>query len=166
MALTALIGWIVVTVGTVGGIAAVAWLVVRIRANMESAEEPETGPSKHGLVDVEIADGTVRISPRGGWVPLSLHTHVAIPLDHVESCMTHAYAKDDAQVARLMGSNVPGCLYAGTMTGPEGSSFWVYRDGANAIVLILEQEQYAYVCIEVDDPESVVGQINAAKARA
>jgi hypothetical protein len=96
----------------------------------------------------------------------ALRSHLDIPLAHVQS------VRVDADAARgwwhglkLMGTNVPGFLAAGTFYQRDGVVFFDVHDPDNTIVLELDHENYKRLVIEVESPLEVVAMIERAIGR-
>lgn len=120
-----------------------------------------------GVVDLSVSPTGVVIVPRGVWKILSLRNRLVIPLQDISDCVRDPRAADNHPVAlRLAGTSAPGMsLRAGYMSGPDGRSWWAYRNGSHAIVLTLQNERLSYVVAEVDDPTGAVQRIMRALRR-
>lgn len=148
------VGWVFVGGGCVLIVAALTgWARRELRRRRR--ENPV------GLVDVGFAGESIVITPRGAWKVFGVRSRVTIPVTHVRGCVAEPFARDNHQLdLRLGGTGVPGLVLAGTMRGPEGLSYWAYGAGANAIVFDLREDRFAYLVVEVDDPDSTVAAVN------
>ncbi len=66
---------------------------------------------------------------------------------------------------RAPGTYVPGVIVAGTFHADGERVFWDVRDAQKAIVIQLDDEQYARLVVEVDDPRAAVELIERALVR-
>jgi hypothetical protein len=93
----------------------------------------------------------------------SMRSHLDIPLAHVTA------VRADPEAARgwwhgirLMGTQVPGLLTAGTFYEQGGIVFYDVHDPGNTIVLELSHERYERLIIEVENPAAAVKTISSA----
>jgi hypothetical protein len=115
------------------------------------------------LTEVELTRDTLIVHVRGMDRLWSLRSRLEIPLSHVLN------AEADSQVARegqkglrAPGTHVPGVITAGTFFQDGDRVFWDVRDPEKTIVIRLEDERYARLVIEVEDPPSTVAAIEGA----
>jgi hypothetical protein len=87
----------------------------------------------------------------------TLRSRLEIPLAHIKE--VHA----DPEIARgwyhgwrLLGTNIPGILTAGTFHRDGNNMFWDVHNPERTIVLELDHEFYDQLIIEVSDPASAV----------
>ena len=97
----------------------------------------------------------------------SLRSRLQLPLAHIVAVEANA-----DQVGRwwhgfkVLGTDVPGLLGAGTFYYHGELVFWDVHDPANAIILSLDHERYKKLIIEVADPAATVGRLQSAMSRA
>jgi hypothetical protein len=97
----------------------------------------------------------------------ALRSRLEFPLAHVVS----VDANSD-QVGRwwhglkVLGTDVPGLLGAGTFYYHRELVFWDVHDPANAIVLSLDHERYKKLIVEVENPAATIDRLQAAIASA
>lgn len=90
----------------------------------------------------------------------ALKSEIRIPVEHIVS----AY-QDEAQIkkfnfAKIIGTNVPYGLHAGTFYQNGGVIFMDVSDRKNAIIVDLEDEKYKQMIIEVEDPQAAIALLN------
>ncbi len=113
-------------------------------------------------IDITATELVVRLS---GWDRLwALKRKLTIPLAHVRGAAVDPEAKDRFAGIRLPGSHVPGVVTAGTFRWRKQWWFWSVRKRENVIVVDLENERYAQLVLEVEDPEATVAAIERAIA--
>jgi hypothetical protein len=96
----------------------------------------------------------------------ALRSRLQLPVSHIVSVEANI-----EQVGRwwhgfkLLGTNVPGLLGAGTFYYDGELVFWDVHDPAKAIILSLDHERYKKLIIEVADPADAVERLQSALAR-
>ncbi|GAA2009710.1 hypothetical protein [Brevibacterium samyangense] len=65
---------------------------------------------------------------------------------------------------KRLGTDVPGRYLGGTFVQDGEPVFWDVKDPEKAVVITLTDEEFVRVIVEVDDPESVVREIETALA--
>jgi hypothetical protein len=115
-----------------------------------------------------IIDGNQAILEVQGFDKLwALRSRLQLPLAHIVSVEANA-----DQVGRwwhgfkMLGTDVPGLLAAGTFYYQGELVFWDVHDPANAIVLSLDHERYKKLIIEVEDPAATIGVVQSALSQA
>lgn len=114
------------------------------------------------MIDISI-DGDKAVFEVEGFDKMwSLRSRLAIPLAHITS------VRADTTVAhgwyhgwRLLGTNMPGILTAGTFHRDGNNVFWDVHNPDNTIVLELDHEFYDQLIIEVRDPASAVALLQS-----
>jgi hypothetical protein len=66
---------------------------------------------------------------------------------------------------KMMGTDVPGLLAAGTFFYHGELVFWDVHDPANTIIVSLDDERYKKLILEVADPEATVARLRTALRR-
>ena len=90
----------------------------------------------------------------------ALRSRLEIPLTHITDARI-----DPDQVGRwwhgwkVLGTDVPGLLAAGTFYYHGELVFWDVVDPASTIIVSLDHEKYKKLIVEVADPEAVVSQL-------
>jgi hypothetical protein len=117
------------------------------------------------MVEISIHAGRVRFAVEGWDKFWALRSQLEFPLEHVVS------VRVDPEPARgwwhglkLLGSNIPGVLTAGTFYQDGGAVFFDVHDPDRTIVLELDHEFYKRLVIEVASPEASVALLNDALA--
>jgi hypothetical protein len=114
-----------------------------------------TTEGEHAVFEVEGVDKL--------W---ALRSRLRIPLAHITSVVANA-----EQVGRwwhgfkVLGTDVPGLLGAGTFYYHGEMVFWDVHNPSNAIILSLDHERYKKLIIEVDDPPATIARLNASRAQ-
>jgi hypothetical protein len=106
------------------------------------------------MVEISVNGDRVHFDVEGLDRFWSLKSHLDIPLAHILA------VKIDPEAARgwwhglrIMGSNIPGILTAGTFYQQGGIVFYDVHDPERTIVLELEHETYKRLIVEVEDPQ-------------
>lgn len=114
------------------------------------------------MVDLEVKEGNLVLHIRGADKFWALKSTLEIPLQHIAG--VHA----DAKIARgwwhgmkLIGSDIPGVLHAGTFYQHGHRTFWDVHDPENTIVIGLRHERYSELIVEVADVAAAVQMIQA-----
>jgi hypothetical protein len=98
------------------------------------------------------------------WLALKWSVYVARP--DVVSAEPGGHLAENGPVGlRSPGTNLPGFYLAGTFRKFWGTnrvtSFWIRRHPDKCIKINLQNFDYDYLMIEVDDPEAEIARINA-----
>jgi hypothetical protein len=115
---------------------------------------------------VSIEDGTLVADMRLWDKILAVHGSLRIPLSHVRAAKAGP-APPIPWFRKVVGTDVPWVIAAGTFLDNRGWAFYDYRANANCLMLDLEHEFYKVVVIEIDPPQTAVEaaeQITAALA--
>ena len=121
------------------------------------------------MVEISVDGDTAVFEVEGIDKMWSLRSRLTIPLAHITG--VHA----DPTVARgwwhglrLLGTNMPGILTAGTFHQHGNNVFWDVHEPERTIVLELNHEFYDQLIIEVADPAQAVAllQYRIGPARA
>jgi len=93
-----------------------------------------------------------------GWHKLwALKSQLVIPLEHVKGVHADPHpAMGWFQGLKLAGADIPHIFRAGLFYQEGNKVFWDVRHPAKTIVVDLEDESFAKLIIEVDDPEASV----------
>jgi hypothetical protein len=106
------------------------------------------------MVTVSIEGDRVHFDVEGLDKFWAFRSHLDIPLAHISAVQIDAEAaRGWWHGLRIMGSNVPGVLTAGTFYQHGGIVFYDVHDPERAIVLHLEHETYKRQVVEVEDPQ-------------
>jgi hypothetical protein len=114
------------------------------------------------MVDLSVAEGKLVLEVQGADKLWALRSRLEIPLQHV------AGIRADAEVARgwwhglrVLGTNMPGVMTAGTFYQHGQRVFWDVHNPENAIVINLRDETYNELIVEVADPQAAVDTVRA-----
>ena len=61
---------------------------------------------------------------------------------------------------KISGTHIPGVVSAGTFYNFEGMTFWDVHNASNSISLILRNEFYSEIIIEVENPLLIIDKLN------
>jgi hypothetical protein len=115
------------------------------------------------MVTVSIADSCLHLDVQGFDRFLSLRSHLDIPLSHIRSVrIDPEAARGWWHGLRLMGSQIPGVVTAGTFYEQGGIVFYDVHDPDGTIVLELDHERYKRLIVEVEAPEKTRALIERA----
>ena len=118
------------------------------------------------MTEVEITQVTLIVRVKGMDKLLTLKSRLEIPLSHILGAEADPQAaSENPKGLRLPASYVPGVITAGTFYRDGEWVFWDVHDPQNAIVIRLEDERYARLIIEVEDPSGTVAAIEGATGR-
>ena len=109
------------------------------------------------MVEVSVNGGKAVLVVEGLDKLWSLRSRLEIPLAHITK--VHAdpsLARGWWHGLRLLGTNMPGILTAGTFHQHGNNVFWDVHDPERTIVLELDHEFYDQLIIEVPDPAKAV----------
>jgi hypothetical protein len=117
------------------------------------------------MTRIEIADDRLNLKILG-WDKLwSFKKGFDIPLEHVAGVRRWEKAKDGgARGIRSPGTMFPGVIVAGTYHRKGEHVFYDVHRFKNAIVIELQDEWYARLIVEVEEPVSTVGLISRSLA--
>jgi hypothetical protein len=117
--------------------------------------------------EIEITRGSLIVRVQGMDRVWALTSELKIPLAHVGG------AERDEEEARRWwhgirapGTSLPGVLTAGTFYQHGERIFWDVHRPEKAVAILLHDERYARLVIEVEDPDAVIASIRAATAAA
>lgn len=106
------------------------------------------------MVNISIHGDRIHLDVEGIDQLWSLRSHLEFPLSHIRSVrIDPAAARGWWHGIRLMGSNIPGILTAGTFYQQGGIVFYDVHDPERTIVLELDHERYNRLIVEVEEPE-------------
>lgn len=115
------------------------------------------------MVDLSVADGNLILHVRGADKLWAFKGSLEVPLAHV------AGVRADPDIAhgwwhgiRLLGTNLPGVITAGTFYQDGKRIFWDVHNPDNTIVISLRDERYGELVVEVADPAAAVKLIQDA----
>jgi hypothetical protein len=118
------------------------------------------------MVDIAIDGDQAILEVRGFDKLWALRSRLQIPLAHLVSVEANP-----EQVGRwwhgfkVLGTDVPGLLGAGTFYYHGELVFWDVHDPANAIILSLDHERYKKLIVEVADPAAAIGRLRSAMSQ-
>jgi hypothetical protein len=115
------------------------------------------------MAQIEITQQSIIVHITGADRLWALKSHLEIPLAHVVSATqatdeAHAWLKG----FHMGGMYVPGVLAAGTFNYNDDRVFWDVHDADKAIAIIMKDDHYARLVVEVDDPAAAVAAITKA----
>ena len=118
------------------------------------------------MVNISIKGDRIHLDVEGIDKMWAVRSHLEFPLSHILA------VRVDTEAARgwwhgfrLMGSNIPGILTAGTFYQQGELVFYDVHDPDRTIVLDLDHERYKKLIVEVQDPEKAAAAIQRALTR-
>jgi hypothetical protein len=118
------------------------------------------------MVNISIKGDRIHLDVEGIDKMWAVRSHLEFPLSHILA------VRVDTEAARgwwhgfrLMGSNIPGILTAGTFYQQGELVFYDVHDPDRTIVLDLDHERYKKLIVEVEDPEKAAAAIRRALTR-
>jgi hypothetical protein len=95
----------------------------------------------------------------------ALKSRITVPLGHVRGATLDPGIVRDFRGIRTAGTYVPGVIVAGTFRTEGERTFWDVRDAQKAVVIELDDDAYARLVVEVDDPGATVDLVEDAMRR-
>lgn len=118
------------------------------------------------MVTISIEGDRIHLDVEGVDKMWAVRSHLEFPLSHILSVRVDTEAaRGWWHGLRLMGSNIPGVLTAGTFYQQGELVFYDVHDPDRTIVLELDHERYKKLIVEVEDPERATSAIQAALTR-
>ena len=115
------------------------------------------------MTEVEITGDPLMVHIKGMDRLFSLKSRLEIPLSHVLGAVADLQiASGHRRGLRAPGTHLPGVITAGTFYQEGERVFWDVHDPEKAIVIRLEDERYAQLVIEVEDPPATAAAIEGA----
>ena len=115
------------------------------------------------MVDVSVEGGRVLFHVEGAHKLWAFKSRLEVPLAHIREVEIN---QDEVgnwwHGLKLVGTDVPGFLGAGTFYYHGQMVFWDVRDTKNTIIISLEHEFYKKLIVEVADPAATVAILRAA----
>jgi hypothetical protein len=112
------------------------------------------------MVEIAVEEGKLKIHVKGGDQLWAFKSTLEISLAHI------AGVRADPTVAeawwkgfKLIGTDLPGVIAAGTFYQHGKKVFWDVHHAENTIVLELHDERYDELIVEVADPTAAVQMI-------
>lgn len=114
--------------------------------------------------DVSVEGDRLVVEPRGLDKVWSLRRKVDVPLDHVVGATYDPGANDEPKGRRSPGLRTPSKA-SGTFVRDGERTFWNVSRPASTVVVELREERLARLVLTVDEPRTVVSDINRAVSR-
>lgn len=119
------------------------------------------------MVDVQIVGDRVVVRVEGSDKFWALRSQLEIPLAHITDVQIDPdQASGWWHGLRLMGTNLPGVLAAGTFLSRDGLVFWDVHDPHKTVIVSLAHEHYKKLIIETADPQATVALLQRAMPSA
>jgi hypothetical protein len=115
------------------------------------------------MVELTIEEGKLKIHVKGADQLWAFRSTLEIPLAHIAGVRTDpAIADGWWKGFKLIGTNLPGVISAGTFYQHGKTVFWDVHRGENTIILDLHDERYDELIVEVEDTGAAVRMIQDA----
>ena len=116
------------------------------------------------MAEVELTENTLIVHVRGMDRLWALKSRLEIPLAHVVGAEVNPeeVVQGWSKGLRAPGTHVPGVITAGTFFQEGERVFWDVHDPDSTVVIHLNDDLYARLVIEVDDPPSTAAAIQGA----
>jgi hypothetical protein len=118
------------------------------------------------MVDLSISNGNLVLHVRGTDKLWAFKSSLEIPLPHVTGIWSDpAIAQGWWHGFRMPGTNLPGAITAGTFYQDGKRVFWDVHDPDKTVVIMLRDERYNELVVEVADPRAAIALIERAVPR-
>lgn len=117
------------------------------------------------MAKVHIEGDTLMVEMEGLDKLWALTSKLVIPLANVRGATSDPGIVKDPKGIRASGTHVPGVVAVGTFKLDGERIFWNVHDAEKAVVVELDDERYARLVVEVDDPAATVALIEEATGR-
>lgn len=114
------------------------------------------------MVEISVAGDKVVFEVEGVDKLWSLRSRLEIPRAHIRDVRADpSVARGWWHGLRLLGTNVPGLLTAGTFHQDGNNVFWDVHNPERTIVITLAHEFYDQLIIEVPEPASAIALLQS-----
>jgi hypothetical protein len=117
------------------------------------------------MARVSIEAGELVVDVEGLDKLWALKSRLSIPLANVRGATLDPGMVREHKGVRAPGTHVPGVIVAGTFHHEGERVFWDVRDAAKAVVIELDDEQFARLVVQVEDPAATVDLVEGAISR-
>ncbi len=118
---------------------------------------------RNTMTCIEMDADTLTVLVQGVDKLWAFKSELRIPLAHVSGvALAEAEARQWWLGIRAPGTHLPGVISAGTFYAREGRVFWDVHAPERAIAILLHDDQYAKLVIEVEDPAREMIRIEGA----
>ena len=119
------------------------------------------------MADVEITGAELVVQVQGFDRVFALKSEIRVPLEHVVGAESgQESAANWFHGIRAPGTSVPGVIVAGTFYWHGECAFYDVHHAEKAVAIMLRDEKYQRLIVEVDDPAATIAAINAAVPKA
>ena len=115
------------------------------------------------MSEVSIQGNNLVVSMQGMHKLWALKSELTIPLTHVRGATIDPgiWKDQPSTLEKRYGTNLHGVYMGGTFVQDGDRVFWDVRKPENAIVISLDDAEYARLVIDVDEPEKIVTKIES-----
>ena len=115
------------------------------------------------MVDLSVAEGKLILHVRGADKLWAFKSSLEIAITHIASVRADPEAaRGWYHGIRMPGTNVPGVITAGTFYQDGKRVFWDVHHPEKTIVIVLHDERFSELVVEVANPEDAVALIQNA----
>jgi hypothetical protein len=112
------------------------------------------------MVNITKNDNDFVFEVKGLHKVWAFKSEIRIPVEHVVKAYQDETQIKDFNIAKIIGTNVPYGLHAGTFYQNGGIIFMDMSNKKNAIILDLKDEKYKQFIIEVENPDEAIALLN------
>jgi hypothetical protein len=117
------------------------------------------------MAEIEITPTSLIVHIRGADRFFAFKSQLEVPLEHIAGVDASVpEARDFWHGLKLVGTELPGVITAGSFIQHGEWAFWDVHDPDKAIAIRLKDEHYAKLIIGVDDPAATAREISTAIA--
>jgi hypothetical protein len=112
------------------------------------------------MVSITKSDKNFIFEIKGMHKLWALKSEIIIPSEHIVKVYQDETQIKDFNFAKIIGTNIPFGLHAGTFYKDGGVIFMDVSDKKKAIILDLKDEKYKQMIIEVENPSASLALLN------
>lgn len=108
------------------------------------------------MVSVTKQDNEFVFEVKGSHKFWALKSEIRIPAEHIKKVYQDESQIKNFNIKKIIGTNMPYGLHAGTFYQNGGVIFMDVSDKRNAIIIDLEDEKYKQLIVEVEHPDQAM----------
>jgi hypothetical protein len=115
------------------------------------------------MASATIEDGVLTLSLRTWDKIFSVHGSLHVPLAHI-TAVSVGPAPAVPILTKVIGTNMPGVMAAGTFFDSQGLLFYDYGANAECLILDVDHERFHRIVVEIDAPQAAAAVAEELKA--